>query len=219
MEIRLGSSGDAAFGGASPHVAAETRHRGFVTLMKAFDDEGDEVMRVSQSSNVDGTSHTMEFDWSARPGGPHAATMTILDADDQVLASFAASGSGSITYIGPCDASRPRSVRCEGEEYELELCDGPVTVFAQGMPVPNARKVAVHVDALFGPNVPTLWRITGNPTDSLEILGVELIESPPACAADFDGNGVREVSDIFAFLAAWFAGDPAAFRSAWFAAC
>ncbi|MBX3404968.1 MAG: hypothetical protein KF699_16270 [Phycisphaeraceae bacterium] len=56
---------------------------------------------------------------------------------------------------------------------------------------------------------------------------------PMPCAADFDGNGTREVGDIFAFLAAWFAGDPAAyafggtpgvpaifaFLTAWFAGC
>jgi hypothetical protein len=54
------------------------------------------------------------------------------------------------------------------------------------------------------------------------------------CPADFDGNGVREVPDIFAFLSAWFAQNPAAdfdgvpgiavpdifaFLSAWFAGC
>lgn len=57
--------------------------------------------------------------------------------------------------------------------------------------------------------------------------------NPAACPADFDGNGQREVSDIFAFLSAWFAGEPAAyefggtpgvpaifaFLSAWFAGC
>jgi hypothetical protein len=56
----------------------------------------------------------------------------------------------------------------------------------------------------------------------------------PACRADFDRNGVRDVSDIFAFLAAWFAGDLAAdfdgdggpgvpdvfaFLTVWFAGC
>jgi len=56
----------------------------------------------------------------------------------------------------------------------------------------------------------------------------------PCCPADFDNNGVREVPDIFAFLSAWFAQDPAAdfdgiggigvpdifaFLSAWFAGC
>ncbi len=54
------------------------------------------------------------------------------------------------------------------------------------------------------------------------------------CAADFDGNGVRQVADIFAFLNAWFAHDPDAdvdgtpgigvpdifvFLSLWFAGC
>ena len=54
------------------------------------------------------------------------------------------------------------------------------------------------------------------------------------CAADFDGNGVHEVPDIFAFLSAWFGGDLAAdmdgnganevpdifqFLSIWFAGC
>ena len=54
------------------------------------------------------------------------------------------------------------------------------------------------------------------------------------CAADFNGDGVRDVPDIFAFLSAWFAMDPRAdfdgmnginvpdifaFLSAWFAGC
>ncbi len=57
---------------------------------------------------------------------------------------------------------------------------------------------------------------------------------PPVCEADFDGNGTREVPDIFAFLSAWFAGDVSAdfdgtpgiavpdifaFLSLWFAGC
>jgi hypothetical protein len=56
-----------------------------------------------------------------------------------------------------------------------------------------------------------------------------------ACEADFDGNGAAGVPDIFAFLSAWFAGNPVAdfdnsggapsvpdifaFLSAWFAGC
>jgi predicted extracellular nuclease len=54
------------------------------------------------------------------------------------------------------------------------------------------------------------------------------------CAADFDGNGIVAVPDIFAFLSAWFAQGPGAdfdgdtaiavpdifaFLSAWFAGC
>jgi len=55
-----------------------------------------------------------------------------------------------------------------------------------------------------------------------------------ACPADFDGNGTVAVTDIFAFLSAWFAQGPGsdfdgngtvavpdifAFLSAWFAGC
>ncbi|MBY0396259.1 MAG: hypothetical protein K2X91_07290, partial [Thermoleophilia bacterium] len=54
------------------------------------------------------------------------------------------------------------------------------------------------------------------------------------CIADFDGNGTRDVADIFAFLSAWFASSPDAdidlsgvrdvadiftFLSFWFAGC
>jgi hypothetical protein len=54
------------------------------------------------------------------------------------------------------------------------------------------------------------------------------------CLADFDGSGVHEVEDVFAFLIAWFADLPStdyngnghrdvpdifAFLSAWFAGC
>ncbi len=56
----------------------------------------------------------------------------------------------------------------------------------------------------------------------------------PPCAADFDGNGEREVADIFAYLSAWFADSPSAdvdgtpgigvpdifaFLASWFAGC
>ena len=67
-----------------------------------------------------------------------------------------------------------------------------------------------------------------NLDDAIHYVGV-------LCPADFDGNGVREVSDIFAFLSAWFANAAAAdfdgsglpvavpdifaFLSAWFAGC
>lgn len=34
------------------------------------------------------------------------------------------------------------------------------------------------------------------------------VRTDSACAADFDGNGTRDVTDIFEFLTAWFAGCP-----------
>lgn len=57
--------------------------------------------------------------------------------------------------------------------------------------------------------------------------------NPPVCTADFDHSGTVGVQDIFSYLAAWFAGDPAAdinsggvsvqdlfeFLALWFAGC
>lgn len=69
------------------------------------------------------------------------------------------------------------------------------------------------------------------------LFGPEAVLLTPTgtgCAADFDGNGLREVPDIFAYLSAWFSQDPRAdvdgtpgitvpdifsFLSAWFAGC
>ncbi len=61
-----------------------------------------------------------------------------------------------------------------------------------------------------------------------------IMPDPPACPADFNRDGTLDVPDVFAFLAAWFAEDPAsdldgqpgiqvsdifAFLSVWFAGC
>jgi len=70
--------------------------------------------------------------------------------------------------------------------------------------------------------------------DDFSVTAVRCVSVPPPCPADFDSSGVRDVSDIFAFLSAWFAGGPGsdfdtsgtrdvsdifAFLSAWFAGC
>ena len=218
--------------GAVFSVAAGNCCRGHVIIMKAFDDEGGEAMRVSQSSDEGGTSHTMEFDWSALGSASTAHIGRLLDSNDAPLSSLEIAGSVlTLSYIGPCDARTPRRVRCDGNEFVVELCDAPVTVFVQGMPVANVRKVSVTVD---DSDLQTRSvEVTGSPTDYLEISSVEVLEGAPTCPADFDGNGVREVGDIFAFLSAWFAGQPAAvnfggttgvsaifaFLTAWFAGC
>ncbi len=71
---------------------------------------------------------------------------------------------------------------------------------------------------------------TGSDESSTDFV----INGTPPCAADFDGSGSADVPDIFAFLSAWFAQDPAAdidgtpgigvpdiffFLSIWFAGC
>jgi len=73
----------------------------------------------------------------------------------------------------------------------------------------------------------------GTPTDiSFDVPVPSAVGNP--CLADFDGNGLVQVPDIFSFLSAWFAGDASAdfdgnqlvqvpdifaFLSAWFAGC
>jgi len=77
----------------------------------------------------------------------------------------------------------------------------------------------------------SLWESTGRGAPILMASRSIVLNS---CAADFNGNGVADVPDIFAFLALWFAGDPRAdfdhqngigvpdifaFLSGWFAGC
>lgn len=69
---------------------------------------------------------------------------------------------------------------------------------------------------------------------AIDDVTIFAVSCDDTCAADFDGNGTVEVPDIFAFLAAWFAQQPAAdfdgvggvavpdifaFLSAWFGGC
>ncbi|HVZ16651.1 MAG TPA: GC-type dockerin domain-anchored protein [Terriglobales bacterium] len=44
----------------------------------------------------------------------------------------------------------------------------------------------------------------------IALTGVCRVDTPPPCPADFDHNNVVNVSDIFAFLRAWFAHSPTA---------
>ena len=69
---------------------------------------------------------------------------------------------------------------------------------------------------------------------AIDDMVVYSVSCTDTCAADFDGNGVHEVPDIFAYLSAWFAGEAGAdvdgvpgvtvpdifaFLSIWFAGC
>jgi hypothetical protein len=67
----------------------------------------------------------------------------------------------------------------------------------------------------------------------VDIGAYEFQGTSPHCAADFDNSGGLEVADIFAFLNAWFSGDPSAdvnggglsvqdvfdYLNLWFAGC
>ena len=75
---------------------------------------------------------------------------------------------------------------------------------------------------------------TGDLNGDGAVTAADLALLPAVCRADFDNSGTRDVSDIFAFLSAWFANAPNAdfdnsgtrdvsdifaFLSAWFAGC
>jgi hypothetical protein len=71
-------------------------------------------------------------------------------------------------------------------------------------------------------------------SDDEAVVRIPISDCSNTCPADFDGNGSADVTDIFAFLSAWFAGnldadsnengslgvdDIFAFLSVWFAGC
>ena len=60
----------------------------------------------------------------------------------------------------------------------------------------------------WGDTLYSLWESTGRGAPIL--MSSASIDLDTPCIADFDGNGLVQVPDIFAYLSAWFAGDPAA---------
>jgi hypothetical protein len=83
----------------------------------------------------------------------------------------------------------------------------------------------------WGNTLHSLWTATGK---GAPILMASATLDVQTCVADFDANGIVGVADIFAFLAAWFSGSPAAdidgvggvavpdifaFLHTWFAGC
>ena len=99
----------------------------------------------------------------------------------------------------------------------------------------NAYAIALATDITGGPRLAEDPAAPNTGVGTSPIVDMGAYEwRPTPCPADFDGNGVREVPDIFAFLSAWFAQSPAAafdgmngitvpdifaFLSAWFGGC
>ncbi len=240
MRVRLrsaissGSQGNNVNGGSA--AAPCYCGTGHVTLMKLYDEHEEEVMRfASSTSGGDPSAHTVTFDASA--SGATSVTWTLRSASGAALLSgqFGNGSGGDISYVGPCDASVARRMEFDSGGVTLELCENPVTAIVQGMPVANVRSVSfVPAGGSAGASPVHSFVLTGDATGKLLLEDVAAFEVPPPCAADFDGNGVREVPDIFAFLSAWFAQNPRAdfdrngtiavpdifaFLSAWFAGC
>ena len=110
------------------------------------------------------------------------------------------------------------------ESAELAAGLGPIAVLTADVDADGQPDLITVNGGLRGPG-------SGG---SVNVLRNTFVPPPPPCPADFDHNGQVQVPDIFAFLSAWFAGDPAAnfdanlaitvpdifaFLSAWFAGC
>jgi len=142
-------------------------------------------------------------------------------------------------YAGQNISADPQFVDLNGADNIFGTTDDQPRP-AQGSPVNDAGANAYALSVPFDleglprrvndPNRPD----TGLGSAPIVDMGAFEWQPPPPCPADFDGNGLREVSDIFAFLSAWFANDPRAnfdqmggiavpdifaFLSAWFAGC
>ncbi len=102
-----------------------------------------------------------------------------------------------------------------------------------GQPLPGATARTLHLASVTHSLEGSFDCVVSNPCGQTTSAAATL-SVVHCCAADFDGNGVREVPDIFAFLSAWFAQDERAdfngdqtvnvpdifaFLSAWFAGC
>lgn len=131
---------------------------------------------------------------------------------------------------GGCSVLTALDCQTLGNVYlgDLSTCDPGVCPQPEGACCRGATCSQKTAAACTGPN--TRW--TG-PQDSCNSSSSF---THPCCFADFDQGGTIEVSDIFSFLAAWFAGDFSAsvqdngagpplvpsiftFLSAWFAGC
>lgn len=102
-----------------------------------------------------------------------------------------------------------------------------------GLPLSGANAATFAIAAATAADVGAYDCVIGNRCGEVVSPGLSLVLTP-ACRADFDGSGERDVADVFAFLSAWFSNDARsdfddsgvrdvsdvfAFLSAWFAGC
>lgn len=100
----------------------------------------------------------------------------------------------------------PSNIRWECDPYERNVNGNAIRWsttynfrFTSNRPPQADGTVTLN---LFKPGLP------GDP-NSVAVNGVP-VPSVPTCPADFDGNGIQTVQDVFSFLGAWFANDAAA---------
>ncbi len=130
----------------------------------------------------------------------HTPTLLLGDMDgDNAVDNAGISPDGF--YTVPDD---PRAVGISpgsggGDGFDIAWAVDPATGAGAGLDRVDFVRITNPVHALLGPVGE--W--------SAEIDAVAIVR-PSGHPADFDGNGVVGVPDIFAFLSAWFAADPRA---------
>jgi hypothetical protein len=136
-------------------------------------------------------------------------------------------GAGAITYSVAgltCNSYQSAGVACSGAPSMA----GATVRVASGTLVGSRLTLMIEVSVATPPLASGWGGVSYGLTLAADLQG------GPACVADFNGNGAADLLDIFAFLSAWFAGDPRAdvggapgvelldifvFLNAWFAGC
>ncbi len=142
-------------------------------------------------------------------------------------------------YTGPNIASDPLFADLDGPDNILGTLDDNAAT-SPGSPANDAGSNFLAVS--LGADITGRARRSNDPArpdtglggSPIVDMGAHEFQAPPPCGPDYDGNGILAVTDIFAFLNAWFAGsastdfdangtlavaDIFAFLNAWFAGC
>lgn len=147
-----------------------------------------------------------------------------------------APGPGDVLDAGPAQAqwtlggTDDAPINCAAVEVRLSL-DGGATFDHDLGTFPNTGAAMVMLPQVAATAHDARLRIGGAGRAFYNISRAFVLRAP--CPADFDGDGSLDVSDIFAFLNAWFEGQGAAqqfggaegvpaifaFLTAWFAGC
>ena len=188
------------------------------------------------------TGVTRRFRVIVRDNAPGAGGVTISDFVDLEIAAGASPfivispAEGAVLDAGPAQAqwtvggTDAAPIDCAAVEVWLSTDGGAVFDHDLGT-FPNTGAAMVMLPEIAATAHDARLRIGGAGRAFYNISRAFVLRAP--CPADFDGDGSLDVSDIFAFLNAWFEGHGSAqqfggasgvsaifaFLSAWFAGC
>lgn len=189
-------------GGATLHK--EKCCRGHVIIMKAFDDEGQEMMRAQTSTDPDPNvaGETLEVDFSAM--GATAVDVEFFDDGGQSLASYPVSGlpfGGWMSGMCPPGCAeiweqdwysgRWTFVRCDClSSFDFALNTGEV--------VSGVHSIAFQPLGAGSPMLRRLEITTDDPSGAITVGGVTVT---PRCLGNLNGDGQIGLADLAQLLA------------------